>query len=412
MSQLETLDVQSLEPGYTTNPHSLYAQLREETPVRRVILHGVPAWLVTRFDDVRAALTDPRLSHDVRNASAEAQASPIVMYEEALGLGRHMLRLDPPDHTRLRRLVTKAFTPRRVEALRPRIQQITDELIAQFLPRGRADLVEEFSAPLPLMVISELLGVPAEDRADFHRWSQMTSTAEDPQILQEGLTHVRAYLTELVAAKTAQQGADAAETDLLAALVAVREGGDQLSEQELLAMVWLLLTAGHVTTQDLISNGMLALLQRPDQLAALRQQPELLPSAIEEFVRYENPLKLAIPRFTLSEVEIGGVVIPGGGEVVFVSVSSAGRDAAHFADPDRVDITRPAAGHVGFGHGIHYCVGAPLARMEGAIAVGTLLGRCADIALAVDASELSWRPNPHLRNLIALPVTFTSVSAA
>jgi len=255
------------------------------------------------------------------------------------------------------------------------------------------------------MVIMELLGMPLADWDEFQRWAQMT-VPRGPGSLQEemaGYTAIRGYFADLVARKTREPGGD----DLLSALVAVRDEGQRLDEDELLGMAWLLLTAGHTTTVDLIGSGVLALLRHPGQYAAVRADPSLLPAAIEEMVRYDGAVELGISRFTTEEVTVGGVTIPGGGEVVYLAIGSADRDADRFTDPDVFDVRRAGTGHVGFGHGIHYCLGAPLARMEAAIAFRVLLDRCAGLSLAVDPDQVVWQVNPHLRGPAALPVRFT-----
>jgi cytochrome P450 len=409
MADQDVLELDALEPPFNVDPYSTFARLRQE-PVRRVRMLGLPAWLVTRYEDVRQALADPRLSNDVRNASPAAiAAAPWLDAREAFGIGRNMMQTDPPDHTRLRRLVGAAFTPGRIEALRPRIQQIADELVDEFLPRGRADLVEEFAIPLPTTVIMELLGVPAQDRHDFKRWNDVAAAEpDDPAEAIAAYRSIVSYLGELIARKERELAAGTGADDLLTALIAARDEGGRLSHEELLSMGWLLLAAGLETVADLIGTGTLALLGSPDQLAALRRDPTLLESAIEELLRYDGPIHTAICRFTTAEVEIGGVVIPGGGEPVLLATAAADRDPARFADPDALDLRRDTVGHLGFGHGVHFCLGAPLARLESRIAFRTLLDRCADLALAVPVSELQWRRSANLRGVKHLPVTFTA----
>ncbi|MFL6129228.1 MAG: cytochrome P450 [Mycobacteriales bacterium] len=327
-----------------------------------------------------------------------------MLGERMMGLDRNLLRSDPPTHTRLRRLVSKAFTSGRIEQLRPRVQEMADGLAARFLPRGEAELIAEFAFPLPLMVIMELLGLPEADRDQFHQWARMTVPRGPDSLPEEtaGYTAIRGYFVDLVARKTREPAGD----DLLSALVAVRDEGQRLDEDELLGMAWLLLTAGHSTTVDLIGSGTLALLRDPGQHAALRADPSLLPAAIEEMVRYDGPIELGISRFTTEEITIGDVTIPGGGEVVLLAIGSADRDPDRFADPDLFQTRRTQTGHLGFGHGIHYCLGAPLARMEAGIALRVLLDHCAELSLAVDPNQVAWQVNPHLRGPAALPVRF------
>ncbi|MFJ2472218.1 cytochrome P450 [Streptomyces sp. NPDC087659] len=392
------------DPAFVADPFPLYRRLREEGPVRRaVIAGGLEAWLVTRYEDGLAALSDSRLSSDVRDASDPRLMQQLPSTERE-SMVSNMLRSDPPDHTRLRRLVSKAFTARRVAEMRPRVQEITDRLLDGLLPAGRAELVADFALPLPVTVISELLGVPVDDRHEFQRWTDdmLLRRAEmpDPAVVDAAWQRMRAYLTGLIADKRARPG-----DDLLSALITARDEEQRLNEDELIAMAFLLLVAGYVTTVNLIGSGVAALLAHPDQLALLRDDPELLPGAIEEFLRYDGPVNPGIARFAREDVEIAGVTVPCGATVLIAS-AIADRDPARFADPDRLDITRRDNPHLAFGHGIHYCLGAPLARLEGQIAIGTVLRRLPDLALAVPPEELRWRPGG-LRGPARLPVTFT-----
>ncbi|MER5465660.1 cytochrome P450 [Streptomyces sp. NPDC002668] len=392
------------DPGFVADPFPLYRQLREDGPVRRaVIAGGLEAWLVTRYEDGLAALSDTRLSSDIRDASDPRlmRQLPATQRESML---RNMLRSDPPDHTRLRRLVSKAFTARRVAELRPRVQAITDRLLDAVVPAGRADLVEDFALPLPVTVISELLGVPVTDRHDFQRWTDdmILRRAElpDPAVVDAAWQHMRSYLTELLDAKRARPG-----DDLLSALITARDEEQRLDEYELIAMSFLLLAAGYITTVNLIGGGIAALLAHPDQLQMLRDDPAMLPDAIEEFLRYDGPVNPGIARYAREDVSIAGVTIPRGATVLIAS-AIADRDPAKFPEPDRLDITRRDNAHLAFGHGIHYCLGAPLARLEGQVAIGTALRRLPGLALAVAPGELRWRPGG-LRGPERLPVTFT-----
>ncbi|MDX3534505.1 cytochrome P450 [Streptomyces sp. MB09-01] len=392
------------DPAFVSDPFPLYRQLREDGPVRRVVIAGgLEAWLVTRYDDGLAALSEPRLSSDVRDASDTRllQQLPATERESMLS---NMLRSDPPDHTRLRRLVSKAFTARRVAGMRPRIQSVADRLLEEVVPSGRADLVADFALPLPVTAISELLGVPVDDRHDFQRWTDRMimrgAEPPDPAVVNEAWQHMRAYLTGLIRAKREAPG-----DDLLSGLITARDQEQQLTEDELIAMVFLLLVAGYITTVNLIGGGIAMLLAHPDQLDRLRSDPELLPGAIEEFLRYDGPVSPGIARFAREDTEIAGVTIPRGATVLIAS-AIADRDPARFADPDQLDITRQDNAHLAFGHGIHYCLGAPLARLEGQIAIGTALRRLPGLALAVAPDKIRWRPGG-LRGPLALPVTFT-----
>lgn len=392
------------DPAFVADPFPLYRQLREDGPVRRVVIAGgLEAWLVTRYEDGLAALSDSRLSSDVRDASDTRLLRQLPDTEREAMLGT-MLRSDPPDHTRLRRLVSKAFTARRVAEMEPRIQAVTDRLLDAVVAAGRADLVADLALPLPVTVISELLGVPVDERHEFQHWTDRMimrgAEPPDPAVVNEAWEHMRAYVTGLIRAKRADPG-----DDLLSALVTARDEEQRLSEDELIAMVFLLLAAGYITTVNLIGGGIAMLLAHPGQLDLLRSDPELLPGAIEEFLRYDGPVSPGIARFAREDVEIAGVRIPRGATVLIGS-AVADRDPGRFPDPDRLDITRPDNAHLAFGHGIHYCLGAPLARLEGRIAIGAALRRLPALTLAVPPTELPWRPGG-LRGPLTLPVTFT-----
>jgi cytochrome P450 len=384
---------------YFQDPQAAFARLRASTPAAPVVMpEGGRAWIITRYDDVRAALADPRLAKDwVAHMTPEGfdiNADPVRAY-----LNRHLLNMDPPDHTRLRRLVVKAFTARRVAALRPRIADITAELLDGMAGSDEVDLIEAFAFPLPVTVICELIGIPARDRENFREWSgTLLSSRGTHEQYRAAAVAMYEYFMKLVAAKRRSPG-----DDLLSALIAAQEAGDSLSEHELLAMLFLLLVAGHETTVNLIASGVLALLQHPGELARLRSDPSLVPAAVEELLRYANPLNHATERFTLEPVTIGGVEIPAR-EWVVLATSSANHDPAHFPGADRLDVGRDATGHVAFGHGIHYCLGAPLARLEGEIAFGSLLSRFPGLALAVPESSLRWRPSSLIHGLETLPV--------
>jgi cytochrome P450 len=314
-------------------------------------------------------------------------------------MGQHMLNVDPPDHTRLRRLVSAAFTVRRIEALRPRIEQITDELLDAMAEQDVLDLIDAFAFPLPIQVICELLGVPVADRDSFRAWTNAiiggVSARDELPAAAEGLVR---YLRDLVRAKRA-----APADDLLSALVGVRADRDQLTEDELTSMGFLLLIAGHETTVNLIGNAVYALLNHPDQLARLRAEPALLPAAIEEFLRYESPVETSTFRIATEPVEIAGQVIPAG-HTVLIGLLSANHDDTRFPDPDRLDVTRQDYPHLAFGHGIHHCLGAPLARLEAKVALGRLLPRHPAIRLAVPSHEVTWKPGTLIRGLTTLPV--------
>nr|BFD80900.1 cytochrome P450 [Streptomyces sp. Xyl84] len=394
------VDLAALGEPFTRDPYPVYARLRAQGPVHRIRMPegGAEAWLVVGYEAGRAALADPRLTKDW------AKASPALPLG-SVSSGPHMLRSDPPDHTRLRRLVAREFTARRVEELAPRVQKTTDALLDRMLaaPDGRADLVEALSFPLPISVICELLGVPDLDRASFRTWSNDAIGAADVSEREAAAAAMARYMRELVSGKRRRPG-----EDLLSALIhAEDDEGDRLSHEELVGMAWLLLVAGHETTVNLISNGVLALLTHPAQLAALRADLGLIDAAVEEMLRYDGPLETPTYRFTTEPVTIGGTVVPGGGELVLVAIADANRDPARFAAPERFDIFRDARGHVAFGHGIHHCLGAPLARLEARIAVRTLLERCPGLALDIHPAAITWRPGLMIRGPRSLPVRFT-----
>ena len=391
-----------LDDAYAQDPHDLNAQLRAEGPVHEVILpFGTRVWLVTRYDEARAVLSDASLSKAGRR-QAEFLGKPGEQPRDS-SLQEHLINSDPPQHTRLRRLVNKAFTVRRIEALRPRIQELTDELLdAMEGSTGPVDLLSSFALPLPMTVICELLGVPVADRDNFRAWSEAILSDKGDQA---GASKAMAgYLFQLIGAKAAAP--DDSSDDLLSALLRVRddEAGDEgLSQPELLSMVFLLLVAGHETTVNLIGNGMLALLANPTQLQALRSDPALIPGAVEELLRYEGPVALSTMRFTTKPLQVGEVEIPEGA-FVLVSLLGTNRDPALCPDADRLDVTRKPVPHLAFGHGIHYCLGAPLARLEGEIAFRGLLSRFPNLRPAVPAADLRWRTATMVRGLEALPV--------
>ena len=385
--------------GLLDNPYAVYDHLRDTAPVHRISgADGNPAWLVTRYDDVREALANPLLSLDKRHAlpgSYQGMALPPA-------LDANLLNMDPPDHTRIRRLVGRAFTSRRIEQLRTPVRETADRLLDALGAHGTTDLIAAYAAPLPITVICDLLGVPGEHRRDFRVWTDVLVAPDParPAAAKEAVVAMLGFFTQLLVDKR-KEPAD----DLLSDLIAVRGEGDRLTEDELMSLVFLILFAGYENTVQLIGNAVLGLLTHPDQLAALRAHPERLPSAIEEFARHDGPALLAIRRFPVEDMTIGGVTVAAG-ETVLLSLSAANRDPRRFADPDRLDLGRDALGHLALGHGIHYCLGAPLARLEMEIALSALLERLPDLALDVDPDELRWRPSLRARGLLALPVSY------
>ena len=399
----DLLDLSS-DAGFISDPYPTLAGLREQEPVRRVLYHGVPAWFVTRFADAETVYSDPRFSAEKVNATAEVRAVAWVSVSDLIGLGRTIVFLDPPAHTRLRRLAAKAFTPRRVETLRPVVQSISDSLLDSIVPRGRVDVLHEYATPLAALTIMTLLGSPVADREEFTGYAHLFLSTDpaDQARLPEAMAWMADYFAGLVAAKEA-----APADDLLSELIAVRDqDGDRLSEAELRSMAFLLLMAGFETTASFIPNGLLALIQHPDQLAALRADPSLIPAAVEEMLRYDPTATASLLRYATEDLVLGGVEIHKSDAVV-VSWAAANRDPRRFSRPDEFDIRRADAKHIAFAKGIHYCLGAPLARLESQIAFTSLLARCDDIRIAVPRTELAYRITPNIRGLTGFPVTFT-----
>ena len=388
-----------MDPEFLADPYPMYHRLRAEEPV-----HHSPLgfWVLTRYEDVVAALRDPRLAKEaIAGFIAARFGAPIPQ------MGLSMLDRDPPDHTRLRALVSKAFTPRVVETLRPHIQQIVDGLVDAAQDKGSMDLIEEFAYPLPVIVICEMLGVPVDDHERFKSWGLDIARGLDAILLPPdsevgrravaGRRALADYFRDLIAERRA-----APRADMLSALIAAEEAGDKLSEEELLATCILLLVAGHETTVNLIGNGTLALLRHPDQLRRLRDSPGLIGTAIEELLRYDGPVQRTA-RIPSADVVIDGHTIAKG-EMVMPFIGAADRDPAQFAEPDRLDIARADNRHIAFGWGIHFCLGAPLARVEGQIAINTLLKRLPRLTLDTDTPH--FRQSLTLRGLQALPVRF------
>jgi cytochrome P450 len=387
--------------AFGRDPYSRYAELRAKGPIHPVDFPpGVPAFLIVNYEHGRAALNDPRLSKNPANSAVPVQTE--------LFFGGTMLGMDPPDHTRLRALVANAFTARRVEALRGHIQQITDELCDRLAAHadafdGSVDLIADFAVPLPVRVICELLGMPASDSERFRTWTAILTTPALSEEARHRRRTTAAEFNDYLTGVCAERRTDPRD-DLISALLAARDGPARLTEAELLDCIALLFIAGHETTVNLIGNGMLALLSATDRLDLLRRRPDLLPAAIEELLRYDGPVERASQRIALQDMEIAGTPIPKGAWV-HVSLGAAARDPDVFTDPDTPDITRTGPRHLAFGHGAHYCIGAPLARVEGQIAIGTLLARFPALALAVPADQLAWhRTGSIVRGLKSLPV--------
>lgn len=392
-------------PDVHANPYPMYARLRAEDPVHWSAL--MEAWVLTRYDDVVAVLTDSRFSADRRQARNRF-ADEIARREEEFGpfgRTRTMLTSDPPEHTRLRRLVSKAFTPRMVEGLRPRIQEIVDELLDAAAQNGRMDVIRDLAYPLPVIVIAEMLGVPPEHRDQFKHWSdEIVGVLGGPLVPQETLERSRVAVHELaeyLSGVIVERRREPRE-DLVSGLIAAEEQGQILSEDEMLATAMLLLVAGNETTTNLIGNGMLSLLRNPDEMERLCADPSQVPTAVEELLRYDGPVQ-ATGRVAMEDLEIGGQKVTKG-QAVLTVLGAANRDPAQFGKPDELDLDRQPNEHVAFGDGIHFCLGAPLARAEGQIAFETLLRRFAHPRLETD--NLQWGGSFILRGLKGLPIAF------
>jgi cytochrome P450 len=399
--------VNIVSPQFKANPFPFLAALRANQPVYRTSLPDkvkTPIWLITRYEDVNALLKDERFPKNRRSALTPEQLRKLPWVPPMFRpLERNMLDLDEPDHTRLRALVHKAFTPRLVEQMRERVQTLADELLEGVARRGEMDLINDYALPLPMTIITEILGVPTRDRHKFHKWSQAVVSLSSPNATVRVIPSVWMFLRYLRRFFKVRRRDP--QDDLASALIQAEEAGDKLSEDELLAMVFLLLIAGHETTVNLIGSGVLALLEHPDQMEKLRRDPALIKSAVEELLRYTAPVFMSTERYAREDVTLHGVTIPRGKMTLGV-IGSANRDETIFENPNALDITREPNRHLSFGQGIHFCLGAPLARMEAQIAVNTLLSRMPDLRLKVSPDSLRWRPSMILRGLDSLPVLF------
>jgi cytochrome P450 len=384
-----------IRPEILADPYPLYCQLRSSDPVHWDSNLG--SWVLTRYADVVACLLDPRLSARRIYGSPETQ-DPITR-----ALSQEMLFLDPPDHTRLRKLVTRSFTPRMVEGMRPRIQQIVDQLLDAAGSSGGMDAIRDLAGPLPVVVIAEMLGVPVTDRDALKRWSDdFAALLGTLSLDEEQMAKARQSAMEMIDyfQGVVRQRRGGPGDDLISALIAAEEQGDALSAGEVVMNAMLLLAAGHETTTNLIGNGLLALLRHPEQQRRLMDEPSLIVSAVEELLRYDSPVQFT-DRIAREPLEIGGLGIEPG-QTVTVVLAAANRDPAQFPEPDRLDLGRRDNRHVAFGQGIHFCVGAALARLEGQIAIQTVLSRFP--ALRLESNRLHWRTNQVVRGLKSLPV--------
>ena len=382
--------------AFIRDPYPTLARIRDASPVSVVEYeNGLPVWMVTRYHDVRNALVDPRFGQDVRQTQllANQQADGATLGADIV----HMLNSDPPDHTRLRRLIQGVFTRKRVESMRPMVERIAGGLLDGLRERGTVDLVMDFAFPLPIMIICELLGFPPEDLHSYRAWSTAILTKGGATTFEQAVTEMQAYLRELMAERRS-----APRADIISDLVRASDAGE-LTEQEVFSMVFLLLIGGHETTVNLLGTSTLALLHHPDQLAWLRERPAAMPMAVEEFLRYESPVAMATLRFTTEPVMVSDVEIPGG-RLVLISLGAANRDPQRFAEPDRLILDRDDAGHLAFGHGLHRCLGSFLGKLESEVALTGLLSRFSRIELAADEATLPWRNTIMLRGLESLPV--------
>lgn len=387
-----------IDQALLRDPHHGFEQLRQDAPVVRTTTpDGAPVWLVTRYDDVRRALADPRLSLDKRSAASSGQHGASMPPE----LDAHMLNADPPDHTRLRRLVSTAFTLRAVQRLQPTIQQRTDTLLGRF-PASGTDLMQGLAVPLAIAVICDLLGIAEGDRADFRLWSDtLRSPAADAALTsREAFRRMHRYLLDLIAAKRADPG-----DDLITGMIEARDREDRLSEEELVSSVFLLLFAGYDNSANLIGTTALALLSHPDQARALRTGALSMRQVVDEALRWNSPSMLASRRFALQDMTIAGARVRAG-DRVWLSLLSANRDGERFACPADFRADRDQSGHLGFGHGLHHCLGRSLARLEAEVAVTTLLDRYPGLRLVGRAEDLTWEASYRNRGLERLPVTW------
>ncbi len=391
------------DPEFRKNPYPTYARLLAEDPVQESPLGGL---VLSRHEDAMTLLRDPRVSSDFRKSPAfkEQVTAQGLDYDALLEENRSFLFLDPPDHTRLRGLVNKAFTPKVIEGLRPRIEEIVGRLLDAAFERGTMDVMEDFAYPLPVQIICDMLGVPVEDNVRFRVWTSEAARSLDPDFAlpqeeierrQRTFDALDGYFRDLIATRRASP-----RDDLLSALIAAEDEGKKLNETELISTCILILIAGHETTVNLIGNGTLQLLKHPAELQKLREDPSLIGTAVEELLRFDPPVQLTA-RLALEDIQLGGKVLKQGQQGVIL-IGAVNRDPAQFTDPQRLDITRQENRHLAFGMGIHFCLGAPLARMEGRIALGQLVARASTLELTVD--EPPYKENLTLRGLAALPV--------
>nr|WP_131925610.1 cytochrome P450 [Hazenella coriacea] len=389
------------------DPYSVLGYFREHDPIHPFQLSRFggkfPAWLITRYEDCMVFLKDPRITRDVKNVMSEEQIKKINISDDIEFVSDHMLFKDPPDHTRLRSLVHQAFTPRMIENLRTSIEQIVERLLDEMEKQDQVDLMKYYASPLPFIVISEMLGIPEGDRKQFQIWTNAIVDTSESQRKRTNqyLREFKAYISQLVHERRKNP-----QDDMISKLVQVEENGDRLSEEELYSMLFLLIVAGLETTVNLIGSGIFALLQHREQLEKLKQHPEMIDTVVEELLRYTTPVVMMANRWAIEDFTYQGHLIKKG-DMIFIGIASANRDPDHFEDAEKLDITRTPNRHIAFGFGIHFCLGAPLARLEAQIALNALLKRFPNIKLHIGLNEIKWRKNAFLRGLEYLPVSLT-----
>jgi cytochrome P450 len=408
--------IERMPDDFMQRPYEVLENFRARGPVHHVVFpHGAKVWLLTRYDDVRNLMSDPRVSKDGRRMNemfvrhsglpVEEDEAPSVGFDDELSW--HMLNSDPPRHTRLRGLVSKAFTLRQMENFRPRIEQLVDGLLDELDGKPEVEFVGEFALPVVITIICDLLGIPVEDRDSYRRWAvELVGAGQDPAVVEAASKHVISYANSAIDAKRANPG-----QDMVSALLRGKDDGDRLTQDELVAMIFLFTVAGHVTSMHTISNAVYNLLLHPDQLAKLRADLSLMPAAVDELMRYDSAVAVATFRFTAEEITVGDVVIPAG-EILALSLSSAHRDESYYPDPDRLDLDRHPHGVLGFGHGPHFCIGQPLAKITTEVALARVITRYPDLRLLAHPQELRWESSTLLRGPITLPVSFVPPDGA
>ncbi|MFD2211662.1 cytochrome P450 [Virgibacillus halophilus] len=396
MSSIESVKESLFTDAFTKNPYPAYTALRGQEPVFRVLLpDGNYAWFITKYDDALEALKDQRLIKDYSKLDDSASENKSIFSE-------NMLFADMPEHRRLRGLVSKAFTPKMVAEMRGRIQEIANELLDKMEGKEQVDLIDAFAFPLPIIVICEILGIPAKDRDKFRVWSNSMIEGANGEHAASATEHMKDFVAYLGKrfAEVRENPAD----DLISKLIIAEEEGDQLTEQELYGVVSLLIIAGHETTVNLISNCVMALLAHPEQLELLKNKPELIHTTIEEALRFNDPVEFSTSRWAGEDLEFKGKRMKKG-DLVIVILNSANHDPSQFDHPEVFDITRQKSKHLAFGKGIHTCLGAPLARLEGEIAINSFINRFPECKLHADKNELVWRPGMIVRGVKKLPIT-------